>query len=121
MWQLGLAAAGALLGARQAERKAENQKRYNMGQAEVTRYSPWTGVTGQLDHNYTPGVLEGGLGGGLQGLSAAQGLGGMFDGSKAAAAPAPMAGGPDAQQQQGASAWDSIYSPQQNKNPFMTA
>lgn len=80
----------ALMGARAADKKAQQQKQYNMAQSELTRYSPWTGMKGQLDNSYTPDALSGGISGGIQGLGMAQGAQGLF--SKPAEA-VPNAGG----------------------------
>lgn len=78
---LAMAAVGAVSGARQAEAKRAQQNKFNQIQSEMTRYSPWTGVSGTLDNSYHPDVLSGGVGGGLQGLAASQSLTGMFKGS----------------------------------------
>lgn len=72
-WMLPLATAA--LGASKANRQAEQQKQYNLAQAEATRYSPWTGRAGQLDNSATANAFEGAVGGGVQGLGIAQGLG----------------------------------------------
>lgn len=74
MWWL-LPAATALLSANKANRQAEQQQKYNIGQSEMTRYSPWTGQAGKIDNSYTPSVLEGGLSGGVQGLGIMQSFG----------------------------------------------
>jgi len=75
MWWMLPAAIGAVSSMKSAERKADQQKANNLAQAEMTRYSPWTGMTGKLDTSYTPGAFEAGLSGGLQGLGMAQGFG----------------------------------------------
>lgn len=74
MWWL-LPAATAAMSALGAQRRADQQERFNIAQSEQTRYSPWTGHAGQLDNSYTPSVLEGGLSGGVQGLGILQGFG----------------------------------------------
>ena len=79
----------ALLQARQAEQRRNQQEKYNKGQAEVTRYSPWTGMQGQMDNSFIPDALSAAAGGAIQGASVAQGLQGAFGG---AAAPQPTAG-----------------------------
>lgn len=56
-------------------RQANDQRRYNLAQAEITRYSPWTGQTGQLDTRDTSSPLEAGVGGAIQGLGINQTLG----------------------------------------------
>lgn len=90
MWW-ALPVATTLMGMNNARRKAEQQERYNKGQAEVTRYSPWTGMTGKLDNSYTPSMLEGGLQGGMAGLGAMQGMKGAFGAQPAQ----PQLGGMD--------------------------
>lgn len=75
MWNLALMGATALLGANKARRQQEANKQYNLAQAEMTRYSPWTGQSGQLQPNNAPSQFEGAVGGALQGASMAQGLG----------------------------------------------
>lgn len=77
MWQFLIPAATAALGAQRAQRQADQKERFNKAQAEITKYSPWTGMRGQLDSSYSPSSFEGGLAGGLQGLGMAQGFG-MF-------------------------------------------
>lgn len=57
-------------------RQADDQRRYNLAQAEVTRYSPWTGRSGQLDVRDTGSPLEAGVGGAIQGIGLTQSLGG---------------------------------------------
>lgn len=90
IWAIPLAMAA--MSAMKAKRQGEQQASYNKGQAEVTRYSPLTGQTGQMDHSDTPSMLEGGVAGGIQGLGVAQGVeGGM--GTASAGAAAPAAGG----------------------------
>jgi hypothetical protein len=84
--------AGALLQSRANERRRDQQERFNKGQAETTRYSPWTGMQGQLDQSYVPGTLESLAGGAIQGASMAQGLQGMMGGMGGAPTPQPTAG-----------------------------
>lgn len=57
-------------------RQAEDQRKYNLAQAEMTRYSPWTGQKGQLDTRDIGSPLEAGVGGAVQGLGITQSLGG---------------------------------------------
>ena len=59
-----LAMAGASL--LQEKNNADATERFNKGQAEITRYSPWTGMKGQMKQN-SPNYLGAGLKGGLQG------------------------------------------------------
>lgn len=84
--------AGAALQGRAADRKRKQQERFNQGQAETTRYSPWTGMTGQLDQSYVPGSLEAMAGGAIQGAGMAQGLQGIMNGMGSAPTPQPTAG-----------------------------
>ena len=59
------------------EKQKENQlDRYNQGQAEVTRYSPWTGIKGQIQPNQGPGMFGAGIGGAVGGLGLMQAFGG---------------------------------------------
>ena len=76
MWAIPVAMAA--MSAIQAKNKADQQERYNRGQAEMTKYSPWTGVAGKLDYSYNPSMLEGGVSGGIQGMGVAQGMQGLF-------------------------------------------
>jgi hypothetical protein len=57
-------------------RQANDQRKFNLAQAEMTRYSPWTGQTGQLDTRDTGSPLEAGVGGAVQGIGLTQSLGG---------------------------------------------
>jgi hypothetical protein len=72
MWWWMLPAASAMLGANKAAKQQEAQKANNLAQSELTRYSPWTGMKGQLDTSYAPSALEGGLSGGVAGLGMMQ-------------------------------------------------
>lgn len=81
MWQL--MAAGALMGAMNAKRKADQQEAFNKGQAEMHRYSSITGQGGQMDNSYSPTMLEGGFAGGVQGAAMGQAVGGAFGGPAA--------------------------------------
>jgi hypothetical protein len=85
MWQAIPMIIGAAMSARAAENKKSQQERYNKAQAETTRYSPWTKMMGQLDNSYTPGAMEAGFGGAVQGLGMAQSMGSAFGGSSSAA------------------------------------
>lgn len=74
-WTLGLMGANALMGAQRANRQQEDQKRYNLMQAEQTRYSPWTGQVGRPTTNSAPSALESGIGGAIGGAATGQSLG----------------------------------------------
>lgn len=66
---LGMAALGAV----NAKQKQEQQEASNKAQAELTRYSPWTGMQGKLDFS-APSMLGGAMQGGVAGLGMAQGI-----------------------------------------------
>ena len=66
---------GAALGAIQGQRKQDQINRMNQAQAETTRYSPWTGMKGQLQ-NPGGGWFDGALSGGLTGAMLGQQFGG---------------------------------------------
>lgn len=58
------------VGALQGQQKEKQQKQFNDSQAEITRYSPWTGMRGQVTpttDNALGGAMQGGLGGALFG------------------------------------------------------
>jgi hypothetical protein len=80
-------AANALLSARSAERQQAQQKANNMAQAEMTRYSPWTHQTGQLDMSYIPSSGAAAFGGAVQGLGMGQAIDKAFPGAPAAPNP----------------------------------
>lgn len=81
MWiPLAMMAGSAIMGANKANREMEMQKAQNLAAAEQTRYSPWTGQSGQLNFSRSTSGLEGAVGGGLQGLAMGQSLQGAFDG-----------------------------------------
>ncbi|MFN3453445.1 MAG: hypothetical protein ACK41T_00695 [Pseudobdellovibrio sp.] len=84
---VGIMAGSALLNARNAEAKRSQQKQYNLAQSELTRYSPWTGMKGQLDNSFNPDSLSAGVGGAIQGASIAQGVNGLFSSPQATTAP----------------------------------
>ncbi len=68
MWELipvGLTALGAIHGAN----RAAEERKFNRAQAEVTRYSPWTGMSGQIRP-----VQYSAFGGGLQGFGTGMAL-----------------------------------------------
>lgn len=74
MWNLLIPAGMAVLSAKQAEARNEQQKAQNLAQAEKTRYSAWSGLGGgQINNSYADPLMSG-LGGGLQGLSFMQGF-----------------------------------------------
>lgn len=75
---LGTAALGAVQAAEQ--RKRDNE--WNRAQAEVSRYSPWTGISGNLKQS-NASVLGGALRGGLTGAMMGQAFGGGGGGAEA--------------------------------------
>jgi uncharacterized phage infection (PIP) family protein YhgE len=113
MWlQLGLAGLGALQGYNSAQRKAEQQKQYNLAQAETSRYSPWTKMQGQLDSSYSPSAMDGAFSGGVTGLGMGQSLSNAFADKPAAAPQSPQM---DQQQQ---SIYNGIAPQQQPREAF---
>lgn len=68
MWQMLL---GAGLGALSANQKQKAEEENNKMQAELTRYSPWTGMKGTISHN-APSMLDGVLQGGMGGMGVMQ-------------------------------------------------
>lgn len=68
---LGMAALGAI----QGQRKQDRLQKMNQAEAETTRYSPWTGMKGQL-HDTGGGWFDGALQGGVTGAMMGQGMGG---------------------------------------------
>lgn len=86
-------AATAAIGAMSAKNRNDNIESANKANAEITRYSPWTGMQGQIQAK-GPSMMEGAFAGGLQGLGMAQGMG-FGGGAPSAGAPAGgmMAGG----------------------------
>lgn len=86
MWWVPLIMAAK--GAMDAKSAGDKQESYNKGQAEVTRYSPLTGQSGQLDNTNLPSATSGAIAGGIQGMAVQQGLesGGTADASGAGVA-----------------------------------
>lgn len=68
---LGMAALGAL----QSEQKRKDTAEWNKKQAELHKYSPWTGMKGEIREN-NQDAMGGALQGGVAGLGMAQGMGG---------------------------------------------
>lgn len=66
MWNFIIPAAMAGVGYLEGKRKQDQQERWNRAQAEVTRYSPWTGIKGDLSP-VTASPLGGAMQGGLTG------------------------------------------------------
>jgi hypothetical protein len=71
---MGPMALGALLGAGVGYAKNEfidgpRNDQWNKGQAEVTRWSPWTGITGQIHQGQSSAdaALQGGMSGAMMG------------------------------------------------------
>lgn len=96
---LMLMGGGGILGYDQAAKQKQQQMIDNAAQAELTRYSPWTGMKGQINTKYAD-PFAAALGGGMQGLGVAQGLGTL--GKKT---PAPAA---QAEAQPMMSAWSGL-------------
>lgn len=75
MWpQIALAALQGFAGMQAAKRRQDQTRRYNLAQSEMTRYSPWTGQSGQLSDNYGPGELGGAISGAASGWAFGQGI-----------------------------------------------
>lgn len=75
---VGTIAASTLINAEKAKRMKEQQQENNRKQAEISRYSPWTNMHGQLDNSYVPTMMEAGLEGAVQGVGMAQSLNKAF-------------------------------------------
>lgn len=112
-----MAAAGAIKGAQanSAQKKAEKS---NMNaNAEVMRYSPWTGMNAQfIQAQPHQSDFMAGLHGGGQGFMGGMGMGGQFGGG-AAAKPADL-GGAQSMVQGSGSPWAGM-SQQYQKKPNM--
>lgn len=83
MWYL-VPLGTALLGGIQGNKQRDNDIANNELQAEITKYSPWTGMTGKVGP-VSGGWMSGAMQGGLSGLGLAQNMmaSGMIDGPKA--------------------------------------
>lgn len=82
LWALPLA--GAAIGAIQGSNQRKAQQDYNKSQAEIHRYSPWTGMQGKTQA-VTASGFGGALQGGLTGAGMAQSFGGFGGGAAGAA------------------------------------
>jgi hypothetical protein len=71
-WMLPAAMAG--INAIKGSQQRDAARDYNKHQAEVTRYSPWTGMTGQTKQ-VTGGLLTDAAGGAMQGAMMGQAFG----------------------------------------------
>jgi hypothetical protein len=82
-WMLPVAmmAGSAALSMYRDQKKNEATEKFNKGQAEITRYSPWTGMKGEVRPIFNDPVGSG-LQGGLTGASLYGSMkgAGMFDG-----------------------------------------
>jgi hypothetical protein len=88
MWPMIAAmAASTALGYNQQRQQQKATDKWNKGQAEMTKYSPWTGVRGQTQMN-TADPLSGAIQGGLSGFAMGQNFSKM--GGAAPAAEKPM-------------------------------
>lgn len=88
---VGVAGAGLLAGGLKANSDKKQYRRNQAAQAEMTRYSPWTGMQGKV---LTPPssfgtVMQGGLTGAMLGQSL--GSGGFGSGGAAAGGSPPVA------------------------------
>lgn len=71
LWAIPLAT--AIIGGLKAEQQRKADNIDNQLQAELTKYSPWTGKSGTI-HGVSGGFLDGSMRGGMSGLSLAQGI-----------------------------------------------
>ena len=70
-----LPAAMAVAGAAKGMMEDSDRQAYNTGQAELTRYSPWTGMKGRIQQGSLGSSMFGGaMQGGMAGMSAIQGM-----------------------------------------------
>jgi hypothetical protein len=76
MWSLAIPLATAALGYKKERDQQKATEKFNQGQIESNRYSPWTGVRNELREN-TADPLGGAIGGGLAGASMMQQFGGF--------------------------------------------
>jgi hypothetical protein len=60
------------LGAYQGHQEQQEHKRHNKAQAEMTKYSPWTGMSGQVNPYTGKGALGGAIGGAASGAALSQ-------------------------------------------------
>jgi hypothetical protein len=87
---VGVAGGGAALGLLQGKRKREQDLAYNAGQAEMTKYAPWTGNSGVIKDVADPlnSAIQGGTSGALFGMS----MGGPSAAAPAAGGSSPLGG-----------------------------
>lgn len=76
MWWIPIAAAAVSM--MNAKKQADNQEAYNKAQAEMTKYSPWTGVAGKITPITAPSALGAAASGAIQGMAIQQGIGKGF-------------------------------------------
>ena len=87
MWWIPIAmAAGSMINEKERE---DNLEAYNEGQAEMTKYSPWTGVRGQIKQDTGPGIFGAGISGAVSGLGVSQQLQGMGGGGMGSSKASP--------------------------------
>jgi hypothetical protein len=89
MWPaLAMMGASAALSMYREKKKADAMNKWNQGQAEVTKWSPWTGMKGDVRPNFED-PMGAGLQGGISGLGLYGSMkgAGLFDGASQAAAP----------------------------------
>lgn len=72
---LAVMAGMAGINAMNANQQQADTKRFNQGQAEMTKYSPWTGRAGEIQRHQGPSPLMAGVGGAAQGAGLAQQFG----------------------------------------------
>ncbi len=76
---VGVAAVGAATSMNAEHQKSKALKKHNQGQAEMTRYSNWTGQAGEITPDTTDAVGAG-VAGGMRGFQAGQGINSSMSG-----------------------------------------
>ena len=76
-WMPAAMAVGSMIGEKE---RSDNLEAHNKGQAETTRYSPWTGMKGQIKQDTGPGLFGAGVSGAASGLAISQQFGGNAGG-----------------------------------------
>lgn len=117
---LGLGGAG--ISAISEMGRQKDLERHNKGQAEMTKYSPWTGVSGQIQQDQGPGVLGAAVGGGMSGAMMGMNAQSMFN-QAPGMTPEAVTAGIDANAAQAAPMAMNMRQPQRspwmNMNPQM--
>ena len=90
---VGVMAATTAMSVHRENEQAKQAKKFNQGQAEITKYSPWTGMRGEVKpYSYDP--VGAGMQGAVSGLQLGNNVSGTFNKGATGASPAaPSAGG----------------------------